>query len=187
MLRKTNCIRYHSIDGGVRPHWLLILAVFLLIYHESKSAPSGGQRPKCSTRHNSCLAGRTDRPALQPQCPSRKSAGAGARSLSSCYRKEAANPVDRTRNEATAGQTCPPGWGQVFRCAPGSFRHPEALKEKQRQLRGGFPMPLTLRVRVLSWLRRALAEDEDLDVRWIKISRRDSPFTELNSRPVLND
>lgn len=49
--------------------------------------------------------------------------------------------------------------GMVFRYAPGSFRHPEALKEKKRLLRGGVPMPLTLRVhRSLSWLRRAQAE-----------------------------
>lgn len=46
--------------------------------------------------------------------------------------------------------------------------HPEALKDKQRELRDGFPLPLTLRVhRALSWLRRADAEQEDLDVRFI--------------------
>lgn len=46
--------------------------------------------------------------------------------------------------------------------------HPEALKDKQRELRDGFPLPLTLRVhRALSWLRRAEAEHDDLDVRFI--------------------
>lgn len=46
--------------------------------------------------------------------------------------------------------------------------HPDALKEKQRRLRDGFPAPLTLRVhRSLSWLRRAQAESKDLDVRFI--------------------
>lgn len=46
--------------------------------------------------------------------------------------------------------------------------HPEQLKEKQRRLRDNFPLPLTLRVhRALSWLRRAEAEQEDLDVRFI--------------------
>jgi hypothetical protein len=46
--------------------------------------------------------------------------------------------------------------------------HPDVLKEKQRGLRDGFSMPLTLRVhRALSWLRRAHAESEDLDVRFI--------------------
>lgn len=44
----------------------------------------------------------------------------------------------------------------------------EKLKEKQRRLRDGFPLPLTLRVhRALSWLRRAAREEEDLDVRFI--------------------
>lgn len=44
----------------------------------------------------------------------------------------------------------------------------ETLKEKQRRLRDGFPLPLTLRVhRALSWLRRAAREEEDLDVRFI--------------------
>lgn len=44
----------------------------------------------------------------------------------------------------------------------------EALKEKQRRLRGGFPTPLTLRVhRALSWLGRAEKESGDLDVRFI--------------------
>ncbi len=46
--------------------------------------------------------------------------------------------------------------------------HPEQLKAKQRELRDGFPLPLTLRVhRALSWLRRADSEHEDLDVRFI--------------------
>lgn len=46
--------------------------------------------------------------------------------------------------------------------------HPEALKQKQRELRNGFPLPLTLRVhRALSWLRRAENEKDDLDVRFI--------------------
>jgi hypothetical protein len=42
------------------------------------------------------------------------------------------------------------------------------LKEKQRELRDGFEHALTLRVhRALSWLGRAEAENEDLDVRFI--------------------
>lgn len=46
--------------------------------------------------------------------------------------------------------------------------HPEQLKEKQRRVRDGFPLPLTLRVhRALSWLRRAENEESDLDVRFI--------------------
>ncbi|WP_288414942.1 HEPN domain-containing protein [uncultured Novosphingobium sp.] len=46
--------------------------------------------------------------------------------------------------------------------------HPENLKHKQRALRDGFPLPLTLRVhRALSWLRRADAESDDDDVRFI--------------------
>ncbi len=46
--------------------------------------------------------------------------------------------------------------------------HPDVLKEKQRRLRDGFSTPLTLRVhRALSWLRRAQAEANDLDVRFI--------------------
>jgi hypothetical protein len=46
--------------------------------------------------------------------------------------------------------------------------HPEQLKGKQRSLRDGFALPLTLRVhRALSWLRRAEAEEDDLDVRFI--------------------
>lgn len=46
--------------------------------------------------------------------------------------------------------------------------HPEQLKGKQQSLRDGFALPLTLRVhRALSWLRRAEAEDDDLDVRFI--------------------
>lgn len=44
----------------------------------------------------------------------------------------------------------------------------EALKEKQRTLREGFPTALTLRVhRALSWLGRAEKESDDLDVRFI--------------------
>lgn len=54
------------------------------------------------------------------------------------------------------------------RYPPGDPLHCEALKDKQRQLRDGFPLPLTLRVhRALSWLRRADAENDDLDVRFI--------------------
>lgn len=45
---------------------------------------------------------------------------------------------------------------------------PQALKEKQRLLRCGFPTPLTLRVhRALSWLLRAEGEADDLDVRFL--------------------
>jgi len=45
---------------------------------------------------------------------------------------------------------------------------PEHLKEKQRVLRDGFPLPLTLRThRALSWLRRADASRDDPDVRFI--------------------
>ena len=45
---------------------------------------------------------------------------------------------------------------------------PTTLKQKQRELRDGFPLPLTLRVhRALSWLRRAEYERDDLDVRFI--------------------
>ena len=45
---------------------------------------------------------------------------------------------------------------------------PEELKQKQRELRDAFPLPLTLRVhRALSWLRRAENEKDDLDVRFI--------------------
>lgn len=54
------------------------------------------------------------------------------------------------------------------RYQPGDPLHCETLKDKQRQLRDGFPLPLTLRVhRALSWLRRADAEQDDLDVRFI--------------------
>lgn len=50
----------------------------------------------------------------------------------------------------------------------GNPLHPEALKQKQRDLREGFPLSLTLRVhRALSWLRRAEDEENDLDVRFI--------------------
>lgn len=56
----------------------------------------------------------------------------------------------------------------VYRYPAGNPLHPEALKEKQRALRDGFSTPLTLRVhRALSWLRRAEAEQEDQDVRFI--------------------
>jgi hypothetical protein len=56
----------------------------------------------------------------------------------------------------------------VYRYPAGNPLHPETLKEKQRALRDGFSTPLTLRVhRALSWLRRAEAEEEDQDVRFI--------------------
>ena len=56
----------------------------------------------------------------------------------------------------------------VYRYSAGNPLHPEALKEKQRALRDGFSTPLTLRVhRALSWLRRAEAEQEGQDVRFI--------------------
>jgi hypothetical protein len=43
-----------------------------------------------------------------------------------------------------------------------------ALKSKQRAIRDGFPIELTLRVhRSLSWFGRACAEDDDTDVRFI--------------------
>lgn len=43
-----------------------------------------------------------------------------------------------------------------------------ALKAKQRTVRDGFPVPLTLRVhRALSWLGRAERESEDADVRFV--------------------
>ncbi|AMK16800.1 hypothetical protein [Sphingobium sp. MI1205] len=55
-----------------------------------------------------------------------------------------------------------------FRYPSSSPLHPEALKRKQRSLRDGFAMPLTLRVhRALSWLRRAEASEGDEDVRFI--------------------
>lgn len=48
--------------------------------------------------------------------------------------------------------------------------HPERLKDKQRALRDGFALPLTLRVhRALSWLLRAHREEEDLDTRFIHL------------------
>lgn len=51
--------------------------------------------------------------------------------------------------------------------APDRLTH-AALKERQRALRDGFPVPLTLRVhRALSWLGRAERETEDGDVRFI--------------------
>lgn len=44
----------------------------------------------------------------------------------------------------------------------------ENLKSKQREIRDGFPIPLTLRVhRALSWFGRACEEDDDSDVRFI--------------------
>src|SRR3546814_4428797 len=56
----------------------------------------------------------------------------------------------------------------AYRYPPGSPLHHENLKAKQRELRGNFPEPLTLRVhRALSWLRRAEAEQTDEDVRFI--------------------
>ena len=56
----------------------------------------------------------------------------------------------------------------VYRYPAGNPLHPEALKVKQRALRDGFSTPLTLRVhRALSWLRRAEAEQDDQDVRFI--------------------
>lgn len=55
-----------------------------------------------------------------------------------------------------------------YRYAPDHSLHPNALKAKQRELRDGFATPLTLRVhRALSWLRRAEAEIDDDDVRFI--------------------
>ena len=54
------------------------------------------------------------------------------------------------------------------RYLPGNPLHPDALKDKQRALRDGLPLPLTLRVhRALSWLRRAETEEDDLDVRFV--------------------
>jgi hypothetical protein len=48
--------------------------------------------------------------------------------------------------------------------------HPDRLKEKQRALRDGFSLPLTLRVhRALSWLMRAQRENEDLDTCFIHL------------------
>ncbi|WP_027443695.1 HEPN domain-containing protein [Erythrobacter cryptus] len=48
--------------------------------------------------------------------------------------------------------------------------HPDRLKEKQRALRGGFALPLTLRVhRALSWLLRAHRDQDDLDTRFIHL------------------
>ena len=46
----------------------------------------------------------------------------------------------------------------------------DALKDKQRRLRGGFPPSLGLRVhRALSWLGRGEAEPDDADVRFIML------------------
>ena len=51
---------------------------------------------------------------------------------------------------------------------PTSPLNPRNLKEKQREMRAAFPVPLTLRVhRALSWLIRAETEAEDADVRFI--------------------
>jgi hypothetical protein len=48
--------------------------------------------------------------------------------------------------------------------------HPDRLKEKQRALRDGFSLPLTLRVhRALSWLTRAHRDEDDLDTRFIHL------------------
>ena len=48
--------------------------------------------------------------------------------------------------------------------------NPDRLKDKQRALRDGFALPLTLRVhRALSWLMRAHREEEDLDTRFIHL------------------
>jgi hypothetical protein len=48
--------------------------------------------------------------------------------------------------------------------------HPDRLKDKQRALRDGFSLPLTLRVhRALSWLLRAHREDDNLDTRFIHL------------------
>lgn len=54
------------------------------------------------------------------------------------------------------------------RYAPDDPLHPEQLRSKQRELRDGFPLPLTLRVhRSISWLRRAEQEEDDLDVLFV--------------------
>lgn len=46
----------------------------------------------------------------------------------------------------------------------------KTLKEKQRALRDGFSLPLTLRVhRALSWLLRANREEDDFDTRFIML------------------
>ena len=56
----------------------------------------------------------------------------------------------------------------TYRHPSGSPLHHERLKTKQRELREGFAAPLSLRVhRALSWLRRAEAEGDDEDVRFI--------------------
>ena len=48
--------------------------------------------------------------------------------------------------------------------------HPDPLKNKQRALRDGFALPLTLRVhRALSWLLRAQREEDDFDTRFIML------------------
>ena len=54
--------------------------------------------------------------------------------------------------------------------APADPLHPDRLKDKQRALRDGFALPLTLRVhRALSWLLRAHREEDDLDTRFIML------------------
>ena len=56
----------------------------------------------------------------------------------------------------------------MSKIAPEDSLHPDRLKDKQRELRDNFPLPLTLRVqRSLSWLRRAELSYEDPDVRFI--------------------
>lgn len=68
----------------------------------------------------------------------------------------------------------------IHRYLQGDLLHPVSLKGKQRWLRGGFPTPLTLRVhRSLSWLRRAEAEADDLDIRFILLGASSS-FTSRN-------
>lgn len=55
-----------------------------------------------------------------------------------------------------------------MRYPAGDPLHALRLKDKQRTLREGFPLPLTLRVhRALSWLVRAERDGEDEDVRFI--------------------
>ena len=64
------------------------------------------------------------------------------------------------------------------RYAPDDPLHPEQLKSKQRELRDGFPLPLTLRVhRSISWLRRAEQEEDDLDVLFVLL------WIGFNARP----
>jgi hypothetical protein len=59
---------------------------------------------------------------------------------------------------------------QAINMIPTHPLDPERLKEKQRALRDGFSLPLTLRVhRALSWLIRAHREEEDLDTQFIHL------------------